>query len=180
MRTCLLLWTTTLLLLLVDATKLGSVVETDVVLNRQAPVDALRTQMPLFGIPTTCTFVATESFGLQFAEGLWATPNFSVEKGANEHLQKVTVEFVYSNAIDAVYTRPVYDQIPREFVFVEYKWIREAKVDLQYGFGVMSCVVFLAGVFILCVSCGLLDDDDDSRDDNNKRSSTTTSAPKWD
>ena len=106
MRTCLLLWTTTLLLLLVDATKLGSVVETDVVLNRQAPVDALRTQMPLFGIPTTCTFVATESFGLQFAEGLWATPNFSVEKGANEHLQKVTVEFVYSNAIDAVYTRP--------------------------------------------------------------------------
>lgn len=125
--------------------------------------DALTSQMPLFGIPTSTVFTEdVDRFSLAFQEGLRSLPWISVYDHKKRPLEQVRVTFVYSKTpngggtIHAVTSETTYskDRSDSDEGFrVSYVWKEEEQVDLQSGLIVMCLVVCIAAMIVMIQSC---------------------------
>jgi len=137
--------------------QIGDAVDTDVVSNFRTE-DALRNQMPVFGLPSTTMFhlPGVQQFSLRFEEGLRPLPTISTKA-----LEKVEVTFVYSKSgdgtIHSVTSKASYSSRPHKKGFrVHYEWVEEEKVDIVAGAAVMFMATFLATVVILIQACSVI------------------------
>jgi hypothetical protein len=184
------------------AYRMGDAVDTDIRLV-SGTSDALRSQMPQFGISSKANFRFEDhqdSFSLQFEDGLRGLPWVSLVKFKGQALQKLIVTFVYSKSgggtIHTVLSEPVYHETaarPQQAgsFQVQYVWVEEANVHLHAGQAVMFLAVFLASLYFICFSCGLVQGDGgprnsdrngsgDSNDSWNVPQATAGAVPKWD
>jgi hypothetical protein len=181
------------------AYRVGDAVDTDIRLA-SGTSDALRSQMPQFGMSSRAEFrfEDQESFSLQFEDGLRGLPWISLVKFKGQALEKLVVTFVYSKsgggAIHSVFSEPVYQEttarpLQTGSFSVNYVWIEEAKVHLHAGQAVMFFAVFLASIYFICFSCGLVDGDSlpnsgrnggASNDSWNMPQENAGAVPKWD
>jgi hypothetical protein len=164
-----------------NAYRVGEVVDTDMMVNSVA-TDSLRSQMPLFGVPSKTNFQLDDdarSFSLQFEDGIFSLPTIPLQQKGGA-LEKVEVSFVYSKsgggAIHAVTCRPSYSndrrrstEQQRSFFRVEYQWIEEEAVYLSAGQATMFISVFVASIVFLLLSCDVMQ----------KASTQSSSVPKW-
>ena len=97
---CLLL----LLMIVSDASayRVGDVVDTDVLIDA-VQSDALRIQMPMFGVDWTSRvrFEVPDSartVSLQFEDGLWTTHVYAM-KSEGQFLERFQVQFTYSKSV---------------------------------------------------------------------------------
>ena len=137
----------------------GDVVDT-IVRTPDETTDALNSQMPVFGVPSTAVFPETpERLSLSFHEGLRQLPWIETMDSKKRPLKEITVTFLYSKsgdgAIHAVSSETTYDddKSTDEGFRVRYKWVEEEEVDLQSGSIVMFLVVFVVCIIILVQSC---------------------------
>ena len=168
-----------------SAYRIGDAVDTDLVMDGFM-WDALRSQMPKFGINTKVHFdmdladSADEdrryrTFALLFEDGLRSVETRPYEKtawrGQAQTLERVLVKFVYSKSgtgmIHSVSSTAVYktenaassnNNNSRRFR-VEYEWQEEEAVRLTVGSVVMFLAVFLSSIVFLFQTCGLNDGD---------------------
>jgi hypothetical protein len=178
-----------------DAYRVGDVVDTDLVID-SVPSDALRSQMPLFGVRWTAHVrfnvdpAKARTFSLQFEDGLWTLPVTPlVTKGktisdGQQYLERMTVQFVYSKsgvgAIHSVVGKDaVYSTERRPFFTVEYQWIEEEAVYVTAGHAVMFLAVLVASILFLLISCGVIAEDGAAATSGNS-SVHSVSVPKWD
>jgi hypothetical protein len=187
------------------AYRVGDVVETELSIDSWPSSNVLRSQMPVFGVSTRAQFqikkpttTSDESSdrrlarkaALSFQDGLWGLPTIFLTNSRGSGLQKLMVVFLYSKSgngvIHSVSCVPKYpdgdsDVATQDGVFrVEYKWVEEEEVDLNAGQAIMLLVSFLAGVFILVASCGLLHSPDHQWTGAGGNGIGQTSVPKWD
>lgn len=153
-------------------------------------VEALRSQMPLFGVPTAAD-IGTDSLGpkdgeqrrkklaasfafggagASFGERAVSAPWVDVLT-SEKALEQLTVTFVYcrdgdlhsvSSSASFVDLKAA-DEDQLDHFRVEYLWVEEADVDLAGGLTVMMGVVVLVSLVILVRSCGSMgefDEDD--------------------
>lgn len=184
----------------VDAYRMGDAVDTDIRLA-SGTQDALRSQMPQFGVSSKANFRfedQQDSFSLQFEDGLRGLPWVSLVKFKGQALEKLVVTFVYSKSgggtIHTVLSEPVYQETaarPQQAgsFQVQYVWVEEANVHLHAGQAVMFLFVFLASLYFICYSCGLVDGDGPRNSDRNGGAgndswnvpqATAGAVPKWD
>lgn len=187
---------------------IGDIVDTDILVDT-VKLDALRSQMPLFGVRYVAQvpFEFPESvrtFSMQFEDGLWALPIAVLTKAktvtTTTHtrlfLSRIQVEFIYSKsgagAIHAVTTKDVtYSPNVQPFFSVEYHWVEEEAVYTKAGQAVMFLAVLIASVFFFLLSCGIVGEE--SREyryavnssvsltgTSDAHSSLSASVPKWD
>jgi hypothetical protein len=164
---------------IVQAYRLGGVVDTDIRLDRSLnePRDTLRKQMPQFGISSKAYFQIpsdSTSFSLAFEDGLRTLPFIPLKNPANHELplEKVDVTFIYTSSaglegsIHAILSDPVYssnkDQIPPNIenssFWVEYHWMEEPHYDVQAGLIAMLFLGFAYAVYFVLESCDLIED----------------------
>lgn len=160
-----------------SAYRMGDVVDTDIRLA-SGTSDALRSQMPQFGVSSKANFrfedQQDDSFSLQFEDGLRGLPwvplvNNRFKGQAGGGLEKLIVTFVYSKSgggtIHTVLSEAVYQETaarrPQQAgsFQVQYVWVEEANVHLHAGQAVMFLAVFLASLYFICYSCGLVEGD---------------------
>jgi len=191
-------------LLAVDAYRIGDVVNTDIFLD-SIQSDALRHQMPLFAVNSQTDIRVDEqqqrttpsSFRLQFEDGLWTLPTAYLQQKNEQNLEKIQVQFVYSNsgvgALHAVHSQAIYGTTgfssstsPQSFA-VEYEWIAEPAVHLTSGFTVMFLAVLLSSLYFLLASCSSTGGDGVSRRSSSGPTAHLASppefgaqVPKWD
>jgi hypothetical protein len=180
----------------VSAYRVGDAVDTDIRLA-SGTQDALRSQMPQFGVSSKANFrfEDQDSFSLQFEDGLRGLPWVSLVKYKGQALEKLVVTFVYSKSgggtIHTVLSEPVYQETtarPQQAgsFQVQYVWVEEANVHLHAGQAVMFLAVFLASLYFICYSCGLVEADGprnnggSSNDSWNVPQATAGAVPKWD
>jgi hypothetical protein len=183
------------------AYRMGDAVDTDIRLT-SGTSDALRSQMPQFGVNSKANFrfedQQADSFSLQFEDGLRGLPWVSLVKFKGQALEKLIVTFVYSKSgggtIHTVLSEPVYQEMaarPQQAgsFQVQYVWVEEANVHLHAGQAVMFLAVFLASLYFICYSCGLVEGDGPRNSDRNGGASNDSwnvpqadpgAVPKWD
>lgn len=190
----------------VSAYCIGDAVDTDLVMDGFM-WDALRSQMPKFGINTKVHFdmdladSADEdpryrTFALLFEDGLRSVETRPYEKtawrGQTQTLERVLVKFVYSKSgtgmIHSVSSTAVYkaenaassSNNSRRFR-VEYEWQEEEAVRLTVGSVVMFLAVFLSSIVFLFQTCGLNDGDpiDALEEDYHHHHRTNSDHKKW-
>jgi hypothetical protein len=154
----------------VEAYRTGEVIDTDIRLDLDVS-DALRSQMPLFGIDGTAqfTFAAiadkSQTFAMTFEDGLWTIPSVPLQNKNQEYLQSLQVDFLYSRtgSLESVSNQaPVYSKTrPKQFR-VEYKWTVEHAPHVTAAMNLMMMAVFAACLYFLVESFGLLAVDDGS------------------
>ena len=142
--------------------------------------DALRSQMPKFGINTKVHFEMDmhddgreyRTFALLFEDGLRSIETRPYQNRKRESLDRVVIRFVYSKSgigmIHSVSSTAVYKSNPpvaRRFR-VEYEWQEEEAVRLSVGSIVMYLAVFLSSIVFLFQTCGLNDEPDMDSTDN--------------
>jgi hypothetical protein len=179
-----------------EAYRVGDAVDTDVRTNLGTE-DALRNQMPVFGVDSTTTFHldGVSKFSLSFEEGLRPLPFMDTKGG---RLEKVSVTFVYSRSgdgtIHTITSTAEYSNTPHKKGFrVHYEWVEEELVDIVGASAVMFMATFLATVIVLIKACsvmGLGELDDDLQYNTpidysdayafGVPSGTTQGEPKWD
>lgn len=147
-------------------------------------VEALRSHMPLFGIPTAAEIetaslakeqsrkkmAASLAFGggasASFGERAVSAPWVDVLT-SEKALERLTVTFVYcrdgdlhsvSSSASFVDLKTADEDALAHFR-VEYLWVEEADVDLAGGLTVMTGVVVLVSLVILVRSCASMDED---------------------
>lgn len=170
-----------------SAYRVADVVDTDILVDA-AQSDALRSQMPMFGVGWAAhvQFEVSESartFSLQFEDGLWALPATALRKGDEKFLDRITVQFVYSKSgVGAIHSVVVSDAVyspeRRPFFTVVYQWIEEEAVYLSAGQAVMFLAVLLSSIYFLLVSCGVVGEHAVTA--TSARTSPTLGVPKWD
>jgi len=157
-------------------------------------VEALRSQMPLFGVPTAAD-IETASLSSKDAEqkrkltaslafGGGASASFGeravsapwVDVLTNEKaLERLTVTFVYcrdgdlhsvSSSASFVDLKTA-DEDALSHFRVEYLWVEEANVDLAGGLTVIMGVIVLVSLVIVVKSCGSMGtiDEDEGESD---------------
>lgn len=138
--------------------------------------DALRSQMPKFGINTKVHFDMEipddrrkyRTFTLLFEDGLRSIETRPFHNWRQETLERVVVKFVYSKSgkgmIHSVSSTGIYKASPASpgRFRVEYEWQEEEAVRLNVGSCVMFLAVFLSSIVFLFQTCGLDDEDGDS------------------
>ena len=158
--------------------------------------DAMRAQMPQFGISKKVTFPQLlHRFSLGFEEGMWALPWVDVKSIKGDKLEKLIVKFVYSGgSIHSVSSEAIYknmvDNASNAPIEVDYQWLEEAPVDIQGGASVMLMVTLIASITFLVQACSLSDEDITQSDGNDNEPSygstsamagvSTPGVPKWD
>lgn len=154
-----------------NAYRVAEVVDMDIVVNG-VQSDALRSQMPLFGVTwiSPVRFEMDEllprdarTFSLKFEDGLWTLPATPLTKGG-DHLEMLTVQFIYSKsgagAIHSVSSKDaIYSAERQPYFTVKYHWIEEEAVYLSAGHAVMFLAVFVSSVIFLLISCRFIDED---------------------
>lgn len=177
--------------------RMGDAVDTDVSMDGFL-WDALRSQMPKFGINTKVHFEMEipedyrpygdqnlkqyKSFTLLFEDGLRSIETRSFENYRREQLERVVVKFIYSKSgtgmIHSVSSTAVYkpaSSIPsaaKGRFRVEYEWQEEEAVRLSVGTVVMFLAVFLSSIVFLFQSCGMDGSYDEGHDETQGLSST--------
>jgi hypothetical protein len=154
-----------------NAYRVGDAVDT-IVWTKAGAKDAMRSQMPLFGISNKINvprFDGPFSFG--FEEGLHSLP--WMEAYEARYVEKMVVTFIFSTsgvgAIHSVSSEPVMrsrvdkSDHPKEFQ-IEYKWVEEEPVDIQAGVGAMFLATLVLSIIFLLQACGLSDDGDKTSD----------------
>ena len=141
----------------------GQVVDTDIRLDARVS-DALRSQMPLFGLDASAQFSfdsidavespsTTTTFAMTFEDGLWTTPSVALQNRNHEYLQSFQVDFLYSKAgsLESVSTSqtPVYAKDKPKFFRVDYKWTVEDAPHVVAAMNLMMIVVFAACIYFL-------------------------------
>jgi hypothetical protein len=151
-----------------NAYRVGDAVDT-VVWTKAGTTDAIRSQMPLFGISNKINVPRYNGpFSLGFEEGLHALPWMEAK-----YVEKLVVTFIFSKsgvgAIHSVSSEPVYrgrvDKSGNQNEFqIEYKWVEEEPVDIQAGAGAMFLATLVLSIIFLLQACGLSDDGDKTSD----------------
>lgn len=156
---------------LASAYRMGDAVDTDVSMDGFL-WDALRSQMPKFGINTKVHFEMDmpddtreyRTFALLFEDGLRSIETRPYQNWKRESLERVVIKFIYSKSgtgmIHSVSSSAVYKANPpvaRRFR-VEYEWQEEEAVRLTVGMVVMMLAVFLSSIVFLFQTCGLNDE----------------------
>jgi hypothetical protein len=135
--------------------------------------EAMRAQMPQFGISSNVQFaqisVEGKAFSLGFEEGLWNLPWYDIHTKSGQYLETLTIQFVYAGGmIHSVTAQPKYEKgSSRKPLQVEYEWIAQESVDVLAGASVMFLATIVMGVFFLIQACGISDDDGDDTTSNN-------------
>lgn len=191
MKKCLLI--ISCLLSIASAYKVGGLIDTSL-RTESATIDAMRSQMPVFGRSTMIHFPETPPrFSLVFEEGMRPLPWV---EGRN--LESIHITFVYSKSgdgfIHAISSSPKYGRAATEGFRVEYKWLEEQEVDPRVGAAIMFLMTFLATIVMLVNACGVMGEEDAKAgggygdDDSDLSSSfsrghhqqTSVGVPKWD
>jgi len=164
--------------------RVGDAIDT-IIRTETSAEDALRHQMPIFGVSSTAGFDVSEKFALAFEEGLRPLPFISAEI-----LDKLEVIFVYSKSgtIHSISSTPHIGDNKSKHVRVHYKWIEEEDVDIVGAGAVMFIATFLATITMLIQACAdtSFDDEDDHRRGGSSHGSSLGSGgaafgvPKWD
>lgn len=175
------------------AYRLGDAVDTDVAMDGFL-WDALRSQMPKFGINTKVYFEMDlpddgreyRTFALLFEDGLRSIETRPYQKTwSKEYLERVNIKFIYSKSgtgmIHSVSSTAVYKSNPsatgaRRFR-VEYEWQEEEAVRLAVGSIVMFLAVFISSIVFLFETCGLNGEPDEHYDHANEYDSSSSSYP---
>ena len=130
--------------------------------------DALRSEMPRFGIPTSTPFnVQGNTFSLVLEDGLWGIPAVPITNSRQQKLQKVVISFVYSEgAIHTLTSQAEYgkEETSSDTFSVEYQWIREEDVRLKGGQFVLLLLVFGSSIVFLFLTCGFDEPEATSRE----------------
>jgi hypothetical protein len=167
------------------AYRIGDAVDTDVVLSTHT-ADALRSQMPKFGLRSRVEFAmekpssrdGAHSWTLLFEDGLRRIQSSPYKNAKGEVLDEVVVTFVYSRSgagmIHSVQSQAFYQRkdVGADTFRVIYEWIEEEPVRLVNGYLVMFAIVFVATIIILLQTCGLCSNDqndDELRKGKNSR-----------
>jgi len=139
--------------------RVGDVVDT-IVRTPEESTDALNSQMPLFGVPSSAIFTELpERLSLAFQEGLRPLPWIEMYDHKKRPLKEMTVTFVYSKSgdgtIHAVSSETKYSDArsDSEGFRVKYQWKEEEEVDLQSGAVVMFLAVCIVSIIVLLQSC---------------------------
>jgi hypothetical protein len=141
------------------AYRIGDAIDTDVRLDATT-TDALRSQMPTFGVNGRVRFDSigeSKTFALMFEDGLYAVPTIPLINGAGEFLSSWEVLFTYDSSqgsIDTVsYGQPMYaaDSDETEFI-IEYKWVQEQALRVTAGQNAMFIIVLVASLYFLWIS----------------------------
>ncbi len=161
---------TTILLLswlhLSHAYRVGDAIDT-IVQTPSGISDALRQQMPRFGVSTQAIFheLPLSHFSLAFEEGFRQLPWVDIVNGNGKALDKIIVTFVYSKsgggAIHSVSSQAKYlsTNEPSNGSFrADYIWIEEEAVDLNAGASVMFLATLVTTVLVLLHTCGITGD----------------------
>jgi hypothetical protein len=184
-----------LLLLVVsldDAYKLGDAVDTIVLTDSNAE-DALRSQMPLFGQPSTAMFQATKltRFSLSFEEGVRPIPWVETVDAKGQTLEQLEVTFLFSRsgegAIYGISSKPTYGAHSDKFL-VQYNWVEQEVVDPMAAIAIMFVMVVLVSVVMMISACGISIDGDVSGRESHIGANASYSGgyeqpstvPKWD
>jgi hypothetical protein len=186
--------------LLASAYRIGDAVDTDVVLSSTHTADALRSQMPKFGLRTRVEFAmeppsrvqATSSWSLLFEDGLRRIQSWPYKNAKGETLDQVVVTFIYSRSgagmIHSVQSQAFYQRkdVAAENFRVVYEWMEEEPVRLLNGYIVMFSAVFISTIFILLQTCGLFSNNighdelpDESKTSSSKKLGPMSSHKKW-
>jgi hypothetical protein len=178
-------------LMAADAYRMGDAVDTDVSMDGFL-WDALRSQMPKFGINTKVHFEMEipddsrrySNFCLLFGDGLRSIETRPFHNWRKEYLERVIIGFVYSKSgtgvIHSVSSTAVYKPTPTNAgrFRVEYEWQEEEAVRLTVGSAVMFLAVFLSSIVFLFHTCGLTDGPESS-DNDYDHSSSYSDHKKW-
>jgi hypothetical protein len=129
--------------------------------------DAMRQQMPRFGVSTQAIFegLPASHFSLAFEEGFRQLPWVDIVNSHERALEKIIVTFVYSKsgggAIHSVSSQSTYssssDPSNRSFR-ADYIWIEEEAVDPNAGAAVMFLATLGAMAVLLLHTCGFTGD----------------------
>ena len=164
--------------------RIGDAIDT-IIRTESSAEDALRHQMPIFGVSSTASFDVTEKFALAFEEGLRPLPFISADS-----LDKLEVIFVYSKSgtIHSISSTSHLGVNKSKFVRVHYKWVEEENVDIVGAGAVMFLATFFATIAMLIQACAGTSFDDEA--DHHPVSATHNHAvsdrgaafgvPKWD
>lgn len=175
-----------------DAYRLGDAVDTDVSMDGFL-WDALRSQMPKFGINSKVHFETKipddkrrySTFSLLFEDGLRSIETRPFHNWRKEYLERVIIDFSYSKSgtgvIHSVSSTAVYKPTPTNAgrFRVEYEWQEEEAVRLTAGSAVMFLAVFLSSIVFLFQTCGLTDDPESPDNNDFDRSSSYSDQKKW-
>ena len=138
--------------------RIGDAIDT-IIRTETSAEDALRHQMPIFGVSSTASFDVTEKFALAFEEGLRPLPFISADS-----LDKLEVIFVYSKSgtIHSISSTSHLGVNKSKFVRVHYKWVEEENVDIVGAGAVMFLATFLATITMLIQACAGTSFDDEA------------------
>ena len=183
-----------------NAYRVGDAVDT-LVWTKADTADAMRSQMPQFGMTSSVSFHLKDRFSLGFEEGLWALPWTETKTMRGEVLDKLLVKFVFSGGvIHSVSSEPVYIRKNKldsaksakgvGVLEIDYIWLEEEPVDIIMGASVMFLAALVTSIIFLVQGCGTADPSGpESGNDNSASfggvSMTTADAsaqgvPKWD
>ena len=165
------------------AYRVGDAVDTDVSMDGFL-WDALRSQMPKFGVNTKVYFDMDmpeddrqyRTSALLFEDGLRSLETRPYQNWKRDTLERITVKFVYSKsaAVGGGFTGVIHsvsstaeyqtNRMPSQLrrFRVEYEWYEEEAVRLAMGFVVMYLAVFVASIIFLFQTCGLTSDPPDT------------------
>jgi len=150
--------------------------------------DALRSQMPLFGVETTTTLklIGTASIdesreklsvALTFGTGAdsKSLPWVDVRdvSGTSRMLTELEVTFVYAEGTirsisQSATFAPLSDSIGNQKFAIHYRWVEEAGVDLDSGIWGMFVSVLIASLVLLVSACRSMRSLDDDSNDGSK------------
>jgi hypothetical protein len=174
----------------VSAYHIGDAVDTDVSMDGKL-WDALRSQMPRFGVKTKVHFDMGSpdndsdttnshendevkyhrSFALLFEDGLRSIETWPYQNWKKQYLDRIVIKFIYSKSgtgmIHSVSSSAVYKSTsssPTHKFRVEYEWQEEEAVRLTVGSTLMLLAVFLASIVFLFQTCGLIGGEEENGD----------------
>jgi hypothetical protein len=151
-----------------NAYRVGDAVDT-LVWMKAGTADAMRAQMPQFGMTSTVTFPQlNDRFSLGFEEGLWTLPWTETKTTRGEILDKLLVKFVYSGGVihsvssEGEYIRKAKGDTAKGKggggpLQVQYLWLEEEPVDIITGASVMFLAALVTSFIFLLQGCGIAD-----------------------
>ena len=182
-----------------NAYRVGDAVDT-LVWTKADTADAMRAQMPQFGMTSSVSFHLNDRFSLGFEEGLWALPWTETKTMRGEVLDKLLVKFVFSGGvIHSVSSEPVYirkskmdssNSAKRGGLQIDYIWLEEEPVDIIAGASVMFLAALVTSIIFLVQGCGTADPSGPEKGNDNSASyggvsmstvdASAPGVPKWD
>jgi hypothetical protein len=148
---------------LVHSYRVGEAIDTDIRLDYDVS-DALRSQMPLFGIDSAALFSMpsmlnqSATFALTFEDGLWTTGAMPLVNKNKEYLQSWQVDLMFSRygSLQSVsYQAPIYTTDEPKFFQVDYKFHLEEAAHVTAALTVMCMAVFAMSVYFVLEACGM-------------------------